>query len=79
MKNYNVINNGKNLYDQPIDSDIKPYKEIRKLTIGQGEDYTTRYFWIMNNHNRLIALDLSRHKKLDADPKVIKQIEFAGQ
>ena len=41
IKNYNVIINGKNLYDQAIDSDIKQYKEIRKLTTGQGEDYTT--------------------------------------
>ena len=29
---YNVNNNGKNFYDQPIDFDIKRYKEIRKLT-----------------------------------------------
>ena len=29
----------KNFYDQAIDSDIKRYKEIRKLTTGQGEDY----------------------------------------
>ena len=33
--NYNVIINGKNHYDQPIDSDIRWYKEIRKLTTGQ--------------------------------------------
>ena len=38
---YNVIINGKNFYDQAFDSDIKRYDEIRKLTIGQGEDYTT--------------------------------------
>ena len=38
MKNYNVI---KNFYDQPIDSDMKRYEDIRKLTIGQGDDYTT--------------------------------------
>ena len=31
----------KNFYDQPIDFDIKQYEEIRKLTTGQGEDYTT--------------------------------------
>ena len=31
IKNYSVINNGKNLYDQTIDSDIKRYEEIRKL------------------------------------------------
>ena len=40
--NYNVITNGKNFYDQHIDSDIKRYKKHRKLTTGQGEDYTTR-------------------------------------
>ena len=39
IKNYNVIINGKNFYDQAIDSDIKRYEEIRKLTTGQGEDY----------------------------------------
>ena len=40
IKNYNIIN-GKNFYDQPIDSDIKLYEEIRKPKIVQGEDYTT--------------------------------------
>ena len=35
------MNNGKNFYDQTIDSDIKRYEEIRKLTTGQGKDYTT--------------------------------------
>ena len=30
IKNYNVIINGKNVDDQPIDSDIKRYQEIRK-------------------------------------------------
>ena len=38
IKNYNEIVTGKNFYDQPIDSDIKEYEEIRKLTTGQGED-----------------------------------------
>ena len=41
IKNYNVIINGKHFYDPAIDSDIKKYEEIRKLTTGQGEDYTT--------------------------------------
>ena len=34
IKNYKVIVNKKNFYRQPIYSDIKRYKEIRKLTIG---------------------------------------------
>ena len=29
------------IINQVIDSDIKQYKEIRTLTKGQGEDYTT--------------------------------------
>ena len=35
--------NEKNSYDHPIDSDVKRYEEIRKLTTGQGEDYMTGY------------------------------------
>ena len=40
IKSYNVIIKRKNFNDQPVDSDIKRYKEI-KLTTGQNEDYTT--------------------------------------
>ena len=80
-KNYNMIINGKNLYGQAIDSDIKRYEQIRKLTTGQDEDYTTGclldYDYI-KNHCILIAVDLSRQKELDADPKATQQIEFVA-
>ena len=36
-----MIINGKYFYDQPVDSNIKRYEEIRKVTTGHGEDYTT--------------------------------------
>ena len=36
--NHNVIINIKNFYDQPIDFDVKRYKEIRKLTIDHGQN-----------------------------------------
>ena len=65
IKNYNVIINGKNFYDRPIDSDIKRYQEIRKLTTGQSEYYTTGWlldYEYIKNHYRLVALDLSRQK-----------------
>ena len=72
----------KNFYDRPIDSDIIRSEEIKKLTTGQGEDYTTGcssgYAYMQNPHI-LIAVDLSRHKELDADPKAIPQIELFGQ
>ena len=43
IKNYNVIINETNFYDQSIDCDTKRWEEMRKLTTGQGEDYTTRF------------------------------------
>ena len=55
--------NGKSFYDQPIDSTRTQYEEIRKLTRGQGEDYTTGClldYEYIKNHYRLIAADLSR-------------------
>ena len=82
IKNCNVIINWKIVYDQAIDSDIKRYEEIRKLETGQGEDYATGCLLVyehIKNHYRLIAVDLSRQKDLDADPKAIRQTEFVGQ
>ena len=32
---------GKNLFDLLINSNLKTYENIRKITIGQGDDYTT--------------------------------------
>ena len=74
-KNYNVIINGTNFYNQPVDSDIKRYEEIRKLITGQSEDYTTGclldYEYIKNRY-RLLAVDLIRQEELDADSKQFK-------
>ena len=82
IKNYNVIINGKNFYDQAIHSDIKWYEEIKKLTTWWGEDYTSAYlldYDNINNHYRLLAVDLSRQKELDADPKALQQTEYVRQ
>ena len=82
IKNYNVIANRKNFFDQPIDSDIKRYEGIRKLITAHDKDYTTGclldYDYI-KSHYRLIAVDLSWQKELDADLKEIQEIEFVGQ
>ena len=43
IKNYNVLIDGRNLYDQPINDLIKQYNEVRKVSIGQGKDYATGY------------------------------------
>ena len=82
IDNFNIIINGKNFYDQAIDSDLKQYEGIRKLTTGQGGDYTIGClldYEYIKSHYRLIAVDLSRQNELGADPKAIQLIEFVGQ
>ena len=41
MKNYNTEIDGRNFYDQPINDLIKQFDEVRKISTGQGDDYTT--------------------------------------
>ena len=79
LKKYNVIINGRNFYDDRIESDIEKYRELKKVMIGKGEDYTTRSFLDYNyfkKHYKLVAVDLPKQKELDADPRAIQQIEF---
>ena len=54
--------NGKKFDNQPINSAIKQYKKKQKLTMGQGEDYTTGYFLdydYIRNNCRLTPVDAS--------------------
>ena len=77
LNKYNVIIDGRNFYDNPIESDIKKYRE--KEMIGKGEDYTTGSLLDYNyfkKHYKLVAVDLSKQKVLDADPRAIQKIEF---
>ena len=81
IENYNIEIDGRNFYDQPINDSIKQYDEIRKISTGQGDDYTTGClldFAYFENNYRLIAVDLSKQKALDADPRAIQQIVFQG-
>ena len=41
VKDYHVMIDGKNVFDQPINSDLKTYENIRKIATGQEDDYTT--------------------------------------
>ena len=81
IKDYNVMINGRNFFDQPINSMNKTYENIRKIATGKGDDYTTGclldypYF---KEIYKLIAIDLSRQNKLDADPRAIQQINFTA-
>ena len=60
---------------------IKQFDEVRKVSTGQGDDYTTGYLLDLSyfrDNCRLIAVDLSKQKALDADPRAMKQIVFEG-
>ena len=65
---------GRNLFDHPINNDLKTYDNIRKIATGQGDNYTTGclldYPYFKKYYN-LIAIDLSKQQKLDVDPKAI--------
>ena len=64
IENYNVLIDGRSFYDQPINDSIKQYNEVRKVSTGQGDDYTTGCLLLM-----LIS---------DADPRAIQQTAFQG-
>ena len=70
---------GRNFFDQTVKNNLIRYDNIRMVTTGQRDDYTTcclldcNYF---NNHYKMIAIDLSRQQALDADSKAIQQINF---
>ena len=73
IKNYNVMINGENFFDQPIKNNKVTYE--RKIATGLGDDYTTGclldypYF---NDIYKMIAVDLSKQQTLDADPRAIQ-------
>ena len=72
---------GKNFFDQQVKNDKVMCENIRKITAGQGDDYTTGclldciYF---KNHYRMTAVDLSKQQALDADAKSIRQNSFTA-
>ena len=82
IDNYNIEVDGRNFYDQPINDSIKQQDEIRKISTGQGDDYTTGclldFAYFKNNYS-LIAADLSKQKALDAVSRAIQQIIFTGK
>ena len=50
---------------------------VRKTLIGQGDDYITGYslyYPYVEKYYKFIAIDISKHKILDADPKAIQLI-----
>ena len=81
IKNYNIMINGENLFDQPIKNNKVTCENIGKIATGQGDDYTTGclldYPYFMDTY-KMIAVDLSKQQALDFDPRAIQQINFTA-
>lgn len=46
VKNYNVMIDGRNIFDQQVKNDIRTETNIWKTTAGNGDDYTTGYLMV---------------------------------
>ena len=71
--------NRQNVFDQPIKNNKVTYENIRKISTGSGDGYTTGslldYPYFKDSY-KMIAVDLSKQQALDADPRAIQQINF---
>ena len=81
ITNYNVLIDGRNFFDQPVKNNLRTDDNIRKIGTGQGDDFTTgclQDYHYFKNYYKMIAIDLSKQKEFDADPKAIQPINFTG-
>ena len=75
-KRFNVLIDGKSLFDLPVKNEEKAYEAI--IETSNNTDYTTGnlldFDYFKENH-RLIEIDLSNQTKL----KDLQQIDFIGK
>ena len=68
---------GRNFFHQPIRNNVKTYNNISEVAIDHGDDYTPScllgYPYFKEN-SKLITTHLSKLQVLDADPKLIHQV-----
>ena len=60
---------------------MRIHDNILKIATGLGDHYTTGYllnYSYFKEHCIMIAIDLSKHQVLFANPKAIQQIYYSG-
>ena len=68
---------GQNFFDQPVKNNLRTFDNIRKISIGQGDDYTTdrildyNYF---NEYYKMIVIDLSKQQHFVMIQKQYKKL-----
>ena len=79
IKDYNVLTDGRNFYDQNVNSSNVRYNELLKMTTGRSEYYSTGCLldndYYLKDFN-IAGIDLSHQAVLDLDPEINQQIEF---
>ena len=70
----------KSFFDQSVENDMRTYDHIQKIKTCQEDDTNGclidySYF---KEYYKMIAIELSKQKVLDADPKAVQQIHFTG-
>ena len=81
VKDYNVMIDGKNFFDQPVKSDLRTYDNVWNISTGQGDDYTAGCLLDYNyftKYYKMRAIYLSNQQVVDSDAKSIQQINFTG-
>ena len=69
----------KNFFDQPVKNDMRNYDYIRNIVTGQSDDYSMGClldYVYLKNYYKMVAIDLSKQKSIDADPKAIQWINL---
>ena len=81
IKDYDIVINSENFFNEQIKKKKITYDNIRKIATGQGDDYTTGclldYPYFKDTY-KMIAVDLSKQQALDAGPRAIQQINFTA-
>ena len=78
IKDYNVMIDGRNSFDQLLQNNLRTNDNI---ATGHGDDYTIvclLHYPYFEKCYKLIAIDLTKQPKRNADPKAIRQIIFTG-
>ena len=58
VNDYNVMINGQKFFYKPVKNNLRKYDNIRKITTGQGDDYTTGClldYLYFKNYYKIIA------------------------
>ena len=53
IKNYKVMMDGRNFFDQPVRNDLVTYDNIRKIAKGQEDNYTRSYNYFKNYYKTI--------------------------